>query len=147
SNHRGSAKSDNAKVTAQAVRKESKSASKLLLSKVGRTLMGRLSYIRHKNKQESSFSANDFVNGIQVSFADSQTNSLINRVLSANGLSNVIPTSSRKVERWDTWTNAKVVIGKSNGAGANKTEFNLKSLNIGMDRRIAQDKIIGFPLA
>jgi hypothetical protein len=53
------------------------------------------------------------VNGIQVSFADSQTNSLINRVLSANGLSNVIPTSSRKVERWDTWTNAKVVIGKS----------------------------------
>ncbi|VVH58669.1 hypothetical protein, partial [bacterium endosymbiont of Bathymodiolus sp. 5 South] len=35
----GSAKSDNAKVTAQAVRKESKSASKLLLSKVGRTLM------------------------------------------------------------------------------------------------------------
>jgi hypothetical protein len=49
----------------------------------------------------------------KVSFADSQTNSLINRVLSANGLSNVIPTSSRKVERWDTWTNAKVVIGKS----------------------------------
>ncbi|VVH59249.1 hypothetical protein BSPCLSOX_746 [uncultured Gammaproteobacteria bacterium] len=142
----GSAKSDNAKVTAQAVRKESKSASKLLLSKVGRTLMGRLSYIRHKNKQESSFSANGFVNGIQVSFADSQTNSLINRVLSANGLSNVIPTSSRKVERWDTWTNAKVVIGKSNGSGANKTEFNLKSLNIGMDRRIAQDKIIGFSL-
>jgi hypothetical protein len=46
-----------------------------------------------------------------LSFADSQTNSLINRVLSANGLSNVIPTSSRKVERWDTWTNAKVVIG------------------------------------
>ena len=136
----------NAKVTAQSVRKESKSASKLLLSKVGRTLMGRLSYIRHKNKQESSFSANGFVNGIQVSFADSQTNSLINRVLSANGLSNVIPTSSRKVERWDTWTNAKVVIGKSNGAGANKTEFNLKSLNIGMDRRIAQDKTIGFAL-
>jgi hypothetical protein len=31
---------------------------------------GRLSYIRHKNKQESSFSANGFVNGIQVSFAD-----------------------------------------------------------------------------
>jgi hypothetical protein len=39
-----------------------------------------------------------------------------------------------------------VVIGKSNGSGANKTEFNLKSLNIGMDRRIAQDKIIGFSL-
>jgi outer membrane autotransporter protein len=37
-------------------------------------------------------------------------------------------------------------IGKSNGAGANKTEFNLKSLNIGMDRRIAQDKTIGFAL-
>jgi hypothetical protein len=31
----GSAKAGNAKVTAQAVRKESKSASKLLLSKVG----------------------------------------------------------------------------------------------------------------
>ena len=133
-------------VTAQAVRKESKSASKLLLSKVGRTLMGRLSHIRHKNKQKSSFSANDFVNGIQVSFADSQTNSFINRVLSANGLSNVIPTSSRKVERWDTWTSAEVVIGKNNGEGANKTKFNLKSLNIGMDRRIAKDKIIGFSL-
>ncbi len=64
-------------VTAQAVRKESKSDSKLLLSKVGRTLMGRLSHIRHKNKQKSSFSVNDFVNGIQVSFADSQTNSFI----------------------------------------------------------------------
>ncbi|VVH66048.1 hypothetical protein BSPLISOX_507 [uncultured Gammaproteobacteria bacterium] len=137
---------DNAKVSAQAVRKESKSASKLLLSKVGKTLMGRLSHIRHKNKQKSSFSANGFVNGIQVSFADSQTNSFINRVLSANGLSNVIPISSRKLERWDTWTNAKVVIGKSNGAGVNKTEFNLKSLNIGMDRRIAQDKIIGFAI-
>ncbi|CAB5503381.1 hypothetical protein AZO1586I_1114 [Bathymodiolus thermophilus thioautotrophic gill symbiont] len=133
-------------VTAQAVRKESKSASKLLLSKVGRTLMGRLSHIRHKNKQKSSFSANDFVNGIQVSFADSQTNSFINRVLSANGPSNVIPTSSRKVERWDTWTSAEVVIGKNNGEGANKTKFNLKSLNIGMDRRIAKDKIIGFSL-
>jgi hypothetical protein len=47
------------------------------------------------------------VNGIQVSFADSQTNSFINRVLSANGLSNVIPISSRKVERWDVWTKAK----------------------------------------
>jgi hypothetical protein len=51
-------------------------------------------------------------------------------VLSANGLSNVIPISSRKVERWDTWTNAKVVIGKSNGAGANKTEFNRFNINI-----------------
>jgi hypothetical protein len=45
-------------------------------------------------------SLNGFVSGIQVSFADSQTNSLINHVLSANGLSNVIPTSSRKIERW-----------------------------------------------
>ncbi|VVH64615.1 hypothetical protein BSPLISOX_2713, partial [uncultured Gammaproteobacteria bacterium] len=134
------------KVIAQAVRKESKSASKLLLSKVGKTLMGRLSYIRHQNQQKSSFSTNGFVNGIQVSFADSQTNSFINRVLSANGLSNVIPTSSRKVERWDTWTSAQVVIGRNNGAGTNKTEFNLRSLNIGMDRRIAQDKIIGFAL-
>jgi hypothetical protein len=50
-------------VTAQAVRKESKSASKLLLSKVGKTLMGRLSHIRHKNKQKSSFSANGYNKG------------------------------------------------------------------------------------
>jgi hypothetical protein len=33
-------KAGNAEVTAQAVRKESKSAGKLLLSKVGKTLMG-----------------------------------------------------------------------------------------------------------
>jgi hypothetical protein len=46
-------------VIAQAVRKESKSASKLLLSKVGKTLMGRLSHIRHQNQQKSSFSTND----------------------------------------------------------------------------------------
>jgi hypothetical protein len=39
------------------------------------------------------------------------------RNISANGLSNVIPISSRKVERWDIWTKAKVVIGKSNGSG------------------------------
>jgi hypothetical protein len=68
--------------------------------------MGRLSHIRHKDKQKSRSSANGFVSGIQVSFADSQTNSLINHVLSANGLNNVIPTSSRKIERWDTWTSA-----------------------------------------
>jgi hypothetical protein len=49
--------------------------------------------------------------------------------------------------RWDTWTSAKVVIGKSNGTGADKTKFNLKSLNMGMDRRIAKDKIIGFALS
>jgi hypothetical protein len=49
------------------IRPSSKSASKLLLSKVGRTLMGRLSYIRHKNKQESSFSANGFVNAGSLS--------------------------------------------------------------------------------
>ncbi len=134
-------------MAAQAVRKESKTASKVLLFKVGKTLMGRLSHIRHKDKQKSSSSANGFVSGIQVSFADSQTNSLINHVLSANGLSNVIPTSSRKIERWDTWTSAKVVIGKSNGTGADKTKFNLKSLNMGMDRRIAKDKIIGFALS
>jgi hypothetical protein len=60
-------------------------------------------------------------------FADSQTNSFINRVLNANGLSNVIPISSRKVERWDIWTKAKVVIGKSNGSGANKTKIRLMS--------------------
>ena len=135
-----------AKATARAVRKESKTASKTLLTKTGKTLRARLSHIRHKNQQKSSFSANGFVSGIQVSFADSQTNSFINRVLSANGLSNVIPISSRKVERWDIWTKAKVVIGKSSGSGANKTKFNLKSLNIGMDRRIAQDKTIGFAL-
>ena len=135
------------RMAAQAVRKESKTASKVLLFKVGKTLMGRLSHIRHKDKQKSSSSANGFVSGIQVSFADSQTNSLINHVLSANGLSNVIPTSSRKIERWDTWTSAKVVIGKSNGTGADKTKFNLKSLNMGMDRRIAKDKIIGFALS
>ncbi|WP_139699123.1 cadherin domain-containing protein [bacterium endosymbiont of Bathymodiolus sp. 5 South] len=135
------------RMAAQAVRKESKTASKALLFKVGKTLMGRLSHIRHKDKQKSRSSANGFVSGIQVSFADSQTNSLINHVLSANGLNNVIPTSSRKIERWDTWTSAKVVIGKSNGTGANKTKFNLKSLNMGMDRHIAKDKIIGFALS
>jgi hypothetical protein len=62
----------NAKVTAQSVRKESKSASKLLLSKVGRTLMGRLSYIRHKNKQESSFSASG-LEGVIISIYISST--------------------------------------------------------------------------
>ncbi|SHN93831.1 hypothetical protein BCLUESOX_1072, partial [bacterium endosymbiont of Bathymodiolus sp. 5 South] len=112
-----SVEDDNTKVTARAVRKESKTASKTLLAKTGKTLRARLSHIRHKNQQKSSFSANGFVSGIQVSFADSQTNSFINRVLSANGLSNVIPISSRKVERWDIWTKAKVVIGKSNGSG------------------------------
>jgi hypothetical protein len=55
---------------------------------MGRLSHIRLSHIRHKknkkkDKEESSFSANGFVNGIQVSFADSQTNSFINRVLSA----------------------------------------------------------------
>ncbi|VVM18085.1 hypothetical protein BSPWISOXPB_4026, partial [uncultured Gammaproteobacteria bacterium] len=40
-----------------------------------------------------------------------------------------------------------MVIGKSNGTGANKTKFNLKSLNMGMDRHIAKDKIIGFALS
>jgi hypothetical protein len=69
------------RMAAQAVRKESKTASKVLLFKVGKTLMGRLSHIRHKDKQKSSSSANGFVSGIQVSFADSQTNSLINHVL------------------------------------------------------------------
>jgi hypothetical protein len=62
----------NVKVIAQAVRKENKFASKALLSKVGKTLMGRLSYIRHQNQQKSSFSTNGFVNGIQVSFADTR---------------------------------------------------------------------------
>jgi hypothetical protein len=60
------------RMAAQAVRKESKTASKVLLFKVGKTLMGRLSHIRHKDKQKSSSSTNGFVNGIQVSFADSQ---------------------------------------------------------------------------
>jgi hypothetical protein len=48
-----------------------------------------------------------------------------------SALSVFIPISSRKVEHWDIWTKAKVVIGKSSGSGANKTKFNLKSLNIG----------------
>jgi hypothetical protein len=43
--------------------------------------MGRLSHIRHKDKQKSRSSANGFVSGIQVSFADSQTNTLINHRL------------------------------------------------------------------
>jgi hypothetical protein len=59
----------NAKVTAQSVRKESKSASKLYRLRNHRLWQCDLAY------------------------------RLINRVLSANGLSNVIPTSSRKVER------------------------------------------------
>jgi hypothetical protein len=82
-------------MAAQAVRKESKTASKALLFKVGKTLMGRLSHIRHKDKQKSRSSANGFVSGIQVSFADSQTNSLSNHVLSANGLNNVISVITR----------------------------------------------------
>jgi hypothetical protein len=51
-------------MAAQAVRKESKTASKALLFKVGKTLMGRLSHIRHKDKQKSRSSANGFVSGI-----------------------------------------------------------------------------------
>jgi hypothetical protein len=39
-----------------------------------------------KNQQKSSFSTNGFVNGIQVSFADSQTNSFINRDLRLNSV-------------------------------------------------------------
>jgi hypothetical protein len=62
--------------------------------KTGKTLRARLSHIRHKNQQKSSFSANGFVSGIQVSFADSQTNSFINRVLSANGLSPLLLSSN-----------------------------------------------------
>jgi hypothetical protein len=47
---------------------------------------------------------------VLLSLRTALANSFINRVLSANGLSNVIPISSRKVERWDIWTKAKVVI-------------------------------------
>jgi hypothetical protein len=47
-----------------------KTASKALLAKTGKTLRGRLSHIRYKNQQKSSFSANGFVSGIQVSFAE-----------------------------------------------------------------------------
>ncbi|VVM26949.1 hypothetical protein BSPWISOXPB_5637 [uncultured Gammaproteobacteria bacterium] len=43
----------NVKVIAQAVRKENKFASKALLSKVGKTLMGRLSYIRHQTSKRA----------------------------------------------------------------------------------------------
>jgi hypothetical protein len=69
------------------VRKESKTSSKALLAKTGKTLRARLSHIRYKNQQKSSFSANGFVSGIQVSFADSQTNSFINRACLSQGQS------------------------------------------------------------
>ncbi|VVM18734.1 hypothetical protein BSPWISOXPB_6446 [uncultured Gammaproteobacteria bacterium] len=79
--------------------------------------MGRLSYIRHQNQQKSSFSTNGFVNGIQVSFADSQTNSFINRCAQRQRAEQCYPTSSRKVERWDTWTSAQVVMVETTGQG------------------------------
>jgi hypothetical protein len=90
----------NVKVIAQAVRKESKSASKLLLSKVGKTLMGRLSYIRHKNKQESSFSANGFVNASSSSELSSFVLGFIMvtvRVFSAVSVLGLNPKVSAKV--------------------------------------------------
>ncbi len=55
--------------------------------------------------------------------------------VNGNGASATIPTPTHKVNRWDTWTSVKVVIGESNGSGDNKTEFNLKSLNVGLWNR------------
>jgi hypothetical protein len=65
---------DNVGVIREITRKESTAAGQFLAFKVGRTLMGRLSHIRlshirhkknkKKDKEESSFSANGFVNGI-----------------------------------------------------------------------------------
>jgi hypothetical protein len=43
------------KVALNTIKQENKFASKALLSKVGKTLMGRLSYIRHQNQQKSRF--------------------------------------------------------------------------------------------
>ncbi len=136
---------NNAEIIATAVRKESKAATKVLLSRVSKTVMGRLSHLRQKQNQQSSFT-NGFVNGIQINFANSNLGTAFNQVLNANGMSSTIPTPNHKINRWDTWTSAKIIIGESNGTGTNKTEFNLKSINVGLDRRIDKTKTIGFAL-
>ncbi len=128
---------NNAEIIATAVRKESKAATKVLLSRVSKTVMGRLSHLRQKQNQQSSFT-----NG----FANSNLGTAFNQVLNANGMSSTIPTPNHKINRWDTWTSAKIIIGESNGTGTNKTEFNLKSINVGLDRRIDKTKTIGFAL-
>lgn len=140
-------KVNNAEVVAQAVRKESKAASKTLLSRASKTVMGRLSYLRHKQNKKSGFNANGFVNGIQVSFIDPKFNTISNQVLNANKMSSTIKTPTHKINRWDTWSSAKVVIGKSNGKNNNKTKLKLQSLNVGIDRHIDTDKIFGFTLS
>ncbi|WP_369177785.1 cadherin domain-containing protein [Candidatus Thiodubiliella endoseptemdiera] len=137
---------NNAEVIATAVRKESKVAAKVLLARVSKTVMGRLSHLRRQKNQKSGFTASGFVNGIKVSFTDNNLGTAFNQVLNANGMSSIIPTPNHKINRWDTWTSAKIIIGESNGTGTNKTEFNLKSINVGMDRRIDKTKTIGFAL-
>ncbi len=137
---------NNAEVIATAVRKESKVAAKVLLARVSKTVMGRLSHLRRQKNQKSGFTANGFVNGIKVSFTDNNLGTAFNQVLNANGMSSTIPTPNHKINRWDTWTSAKIIIGESNGTGTNKTEFNLKSINVGLDRRIDKTKTIGFAL-
>ncbi|WP_138146967.1 cadherin repeat domain-containing protein, partial [Bathymodiolus heckerae thiotrophic gill symbiont] len=139
-------KVNNAKVVALAVRKESKAANKVLLSKASKVVMSRLSFLRHKKNKQSGFNVSGFVNGIQVSLANSELKRVMNSVLSANGLNPVIKTPTRKLNRWDTWTSAKLVIGNSKGGNNNKTKFNFKSLNIGMDRSLDEDKMLGFSL-
>ncbi len=137
---------NNAEVIATAVRKESKVAAKVLLARVSKTVMGRLSHLRRQKNQKSGFTANGFVNGIKVSFTDNNLGTAFNQVLNANGMSSTIPTPNHKINRWDTWTSAKIIIGESNGTGTNKTEFNLKSINVGLDRHIDKTKTIGFAL-
>ncbi|SMN15082.1 Chitinase [uncultured Candidatus Thioglobus sp.] len=139
-------KVNNAKVVALAVRKESKAANKALLSKASKIVMSRLSFLRHKKNKQSGFNVSGFVNGIQVSLANNELKRVMNSVLSANGLNPVIKTPTRKLNRWDTWTSAKLVIGNSKGGNNNKTKFNFKSLNIGMDRSLDEDKMLGFSL-
>ncbi|MBA5248478.1 MAG: autotransporter domain-containing protein, partial [Gammaproteobacteria bacterium] len=137
---------NNAKVVAQAVRKESKAAAKVLLARVSKTVMSRLSYLRNKQNKTSNFNVSGFVNGVQISFANAELNTAFNAVLGANGVNTTLPTATKKINHWDTWTSAKVVIGESKGEGNNKTKFTLKSINVGIDRRIDRNKTLGFSL-
>ena len=66
--------------------------------------------------------------------------------LNTNSTPTTIPTPTRKFNRWDTWTSAKVIISESNGTGDNKTEFNLQSFNIRLDRHTDKTKTLGFAL-
>ncbi|CAB5496258.1 autotransporter outer membrane beta-barrel domain-containing protein [Bathymodiolus thermophilus thioautotrophic gill symbiont] len=131
---------------AAAIRKESKAAVKILLSRVSKTIISRLSYLRHQQNKRSNFDANGFAEGIQVNFADTQTNTLVNHILNANELNNTIKTPIPKINSWDTWTSAKIVIGESNGENTGKTKFSLKSFNIGIDKQLNRDTTLGFSL-